>query len=490
MSNSPDSPDSPIDRYENPLTSRYASAEMSALFSARSKFTTWRKLWLWLAEAEKELGLPIPEASLDALRAHLVPTEAELAAADRYERETKHDVMAHLRALGDVAPAAKGVLHLGATSAFVGDNADLLLLREALRLLAKRTVRVIGRLSRFARAYRDLPCLGFTHFQAAQPTTVGKRACLWLQDLALDHRELVRRADELRFLGCKGATGTQASFVALFDGDADKAERLDKLIAQKAGFTDRLLISGQTYTRKQDALVLSALAGLASSASKFANDVRLLQHMKEVEEPFGRKQVGSSAMPYKRNPMKCERMNALARWLLSIADNGNWTHATQWFERTLDDSANRRLALAESFLSADSILLLWDAVTDGLVVHPAVVRRRLDAELPFLATENILMAASKKGGDRQALHERIRVLAQAAGDRMKQEGGDNDLLFRIAADPVIGLTPAEVIAASEPTRFIGRAPEQVDEFLDVEIEPILATDPEAAGGETREEVRV
>ena len=278
--------------------------------------------------------------------------------------------------------------------------------------------------------------------------------------------------------------------MALFDGDADKAERLDKLIAQKAGFTDRLLISGQTYTRKQDALVLSALAGLAASSSKFANDVRLLQHMKEVEEPFGRKQVGSSAMPYKRNPMKCERMNALARWLLSIADNGNWTHATQWFERTLDDSANRRLALAESFLSADSILLLWDAVTDGLVVHPAVVRRRLDVELPFLATENILMAAAKKGGDRQALHEKMRVLAQAAGDRMKLEGGDNDLLFRIAADPAFGLTPAEVIAASEPTRFIGRAPEQVDEFLDTEIEPILATDPEAAGGETREEVRV
>ncbi len=482
--------DSPSDRYENPLASRYASAEMSALFSARSKFTIWRKLWLWLAEAEAELGLPIPAASLEALRAHLVPTDAELTAADRYERETKHDVMAHLHALGDVAPAARGVLHLGATSAFVGDNADLLLLRAALRLLATRTVRVIGRLSRFARAYRDLPCLGFTHFQAAQPTTVGKRACLWLQDLALDHRELVRRADELRFLGCKGATGTQASFVALFDGDADKAERLDRLVARKAGFTDRLLISGQTYTRKQDALVLSALAGLAASASKFANDVRLLQHLQEVEEPFGKRQVGSSAMPYKRNPMKCERINALARWLLSISDNGNWTHATQWFERTLDDSANRRLALAESFLSADSILLLWDAVTDGLVVHPHVVRRRLDAELPFLATENVLMAAAKKGGDRQALHERLRVLAQAAGDRLKAEGGENDLLLRIAGDPAFGLTPAEVIAASEPTRFIGRAPEQVDEFLETEIEPILATDPEAAAGETREEVRV
>ncbi len=483
-------PPSPNDRWENPLTTRYASAEMSSLFSARSKFTTWRRLWLWLAEAERQLGLPIPEASPEALKAHLVPTDAELEAADRYERETKHDVMAHLHALGDVVPAARGVLHLGATSAFVGDNADLLLLREALRLLARRTVRVMGRLARFARAYRDLPCLGFTHFQAAQPTTVGKRACLWLQDLALDHRELVRRADELRFLGAKGATGTQASFVALFDGEADKAELLDRLVAEKAGFADRLLISGQTYTRKQDALVLGAVAGLAASASKFANDIRLLQHLKEVEEPFGKKQVGSSAMPYKRNPMKCERMNALARWLLSVADNGNWTHATQWFERTLDDSANRRLALAEAFLSADAILLLWDSVADGLVVHPAVVRRRLDAEIPFLATENILMAAAKKGGDRQALHEKLRVLAQAAGDRMKVEGGDNDLLYRIAGEPAFGLTPAEIQAASDPARFIGRAPEQVDEFLDTEIEPILRTDAAAASGETHEEVRV
>ena len=471
---------SPIDGYENPLATRYASAEMSALFSARMKFSTWRRLWLWLAEAERELGLPIPKASLEALQAHLIPTEEELAAADRYERETKHDVMAHLHALGDVAPAARGVLHLGATSAFVGDNADLIVLREALRLLARRTVRVIARLSRFARRYRDVPCLGFTHFQAAQPTTVGKRACLWLQDLALDHRELVRRADELRFLGCKGATGTQASFVALFDGDVEKAERLDILVAEKAGFADRLLISGQTYTRKQDALVLSALAGLASSASKFANDLRLLQHMKEVEEPFGARQVGSSAMPYKRNPMKAERINALARWLLCISDNGSWTHATQWFERTLDDSANRRLALAESFLAADAILLLLDAVTDGLVVHSAVVRRRLEAEIPFLATENILMAASKKGGDRQALHERLRVLTQEAGDRMKTEGVENDLLQRIAADPVFGLSPAEIAAAADPARFIGRAPEQVDEFLEAEIEPILRSDPSAA----------
>jgi adenylosuccinate lyase len=478
-----------IDRYENPLTSRYASAEMSALFSARAKFWRWRMLWLWLAEAERELGLPIPEESLAELRAHLVPTAEELEAADRYERDTKHDVMAHLHALGDVAPAARGVLHLGATSAFVGDNGDLLLLREALRLLTRRSVSVIARLARFARAYRNLPCLGFTHFQAAQPTTVGKRACLWLQDLSMDHRELVRRAEELRFLGCKGATGTQASFVALFDGDADKAERLDRLVAAKAGFTDRLLVSGQTYTRKQDAMVLSALAGLAASASKFANDIRLLQHMKEVEEPFGKKQVGSSAMPYKRNPMKAERMNSLARWLLSTSDNGNWTHATQWLERTLDDSANRRLALAESFLSADAILLLWDAVTDGLVVNSEVVRRRLDTELPFLATENILMAAAKKGGDRQALHERLRVLAQEAGDKLKRDGGENDLPRRIAADPLLRLSPAELAVASDPARFIGRAPEQVDEFLEAEIEPILRSDPAAASA-AAEEVRV
>ncbi|HEV8267821.1 MAG TPA: adenylosuccinate lyase [Thermoanaerobaculia bacterium] len=477
---------SPIDRWENPLNTRYASPEMSHLFSARQKFTNWRKLWLWLAEAEKELGLPIPEVSLQQLRAHLVPTEDEIAAADRYERETKHDVMAHLHALGDVAPAARGVLHLGATSAFVGDNADLITLREALRLLTKRSVRVIARLARFARSYRDLPCLGFTHFQAAQPTTVGKRACLWLQDLALDHRELTRRADELRFLGCKGATGTQASFVALFDGDADKAERLDRLVAQKAGFSDRLLISGQTYTRKQDAFVLSSLAGVGSSASKFANDIRLLQHMKEIEEPFGKKQVGSSAMPYKRNPMKCERINALSRWILSIADSGNWTHATQWFERTLDDSANRRLALAEAFLAADAVLLLWDAVADGLVVHSTVVRRRLDEELPFLVTENILMAATKKGGDRQVLHERLRVLAQAAGDKLKDQGGANDLLLRIASDPAFHLGPAELEAAADPARFIGRAPEQVDEFLQTEIEPILATNPDAAREESAE----
>jgi adenylosuccinate lyase len=477
------------DRYDNPLVSRYASAEMSALFSARTKFGAWRRLWLALAEAEKELGLPIPDEALAALRAHLVPTDEELASADRYERKTKHDVMAHVHALGDAAPAARGIVHLGATSAFVGDNADILVVRDALALLERRSARVIAALAAFARTHRNLPTTGFTHFQAAQPTTVGKRACLWLQDLALDHVELVRRREELRFLGCKGATGTEASFVALFDGDKEKAARLDRLVTGKAGFKRRFLIAGQTYTRKQDGLVLSALSGLAASASKFANDLRLLQHLKEVEEPFGAAQVGSSAMPYKRNPMKCERINSLARWLLTIAENGNLTHAVQWFERTLDDSANRRLALAESFLTADSILLLWEAVVSGLVVNREVIARRLRDELPFLATENLLMAAARKGGDRQVLHERIRVLAQAAGNRLKAEGGENTLLAQVAADPAFRLTPQEIAAAVDPALFVGRAPEQVDEFLEAEIDPILAANPEALAGKA-EEVRV
>lgn len=477
------------DAYENPLTGRYASAEMSALFSARHKFTTWRRLWLWLAEAEKELGLPIPDEAIAELAAHLVPTDAQLASAGRYERETKHDVMAQIHALGDVAPAARPFIHLGATSAFVGDNADLLVLRDALRLLERRAVRVLGRLAAFAREQKDVACVGYTHFQAAQPTTVGKRACLWMQDLVLDVHELSRRATELRFLGCKGATGTQASFVALFGGEAGKADLLDRRVAEKAGFERRLLVSGQTYTRKQDAFVLSALSGLAASASKFANDLRLLQHMKEVEEPFGARQVGSSAMPYKRNPMKCERMNSLARWILTTAENGGWTHATQWLERTLDDSANRRLALGESFLAADALLVLWEAVATGLVVHPEVIRRRLAEELPFLATENVLMAAVKKGGDRQALHEKIRVLAQAAGDRLKAEGGENDLLDRIAADPAFGLTRDEVGQAADPRLFVGRAPEQVEEFLAAEVDPLLAAHA-AALGEAAVEVTV
>lgn len=477
------------DAYENPLTGRYASAEMSALFSARHKFTAWRRLWLWLAEAEKELGLSIPDEAIAELAAHLVPTDAQLASAGRYERETKHDVMAQIHALGDVAPGARPFLHLGATSAFVGDNADLLVLRDALRLLERRAVRVLGRLAAFAREQKDVACVGYTHFQAAQPTTVGKRACLWMQDLVLDVHELSRRAAELRFLGCKGATGTQASFVALFGGDARKADLLDRRVAEMAGFERRLLVSGQTYTRKQDAFVLSALSGLAASASKFANDLRLLQHMKEVEEPFGARQVGSSAMPYKRNPMKCERMNSLARWILTTAENGGWTHATQWLERTLDDSANRRLALGESFLAADALLVLWEAVATGLVVHPEVIRRRLAEELPFLATENVLMAAVKKGGDRQALHEKIRVLAQAAGDRLKAEGGENDLLDRIAADPAFGLTRDEVGQAADPRLYVGRAPEQVEEFLAAEVDPLLAAHA-AALGEAAVEVTV
>ena len=480
---------SAADTWENPLGSRYASAEMAALFSARRKFGTWRRLWLWLAEAERELGLAIPDEALAELRAHLDPTDEELAAADRYERETKHDVMAHVHALGDAAPAARGVIHLGATSAYVGDNADVLVLADALALVERRLVRVIAALARFAREWRDFPCTGWTHFQSAQPTTVGKRACLWIQDLVLDLHEVSRRRAELRLLGCKGATGTAASFVALFDGDREKARRLDEIVAAKAGIPRRFLVSGQTYTRKQDAFVLSALAGIAGSAAKFAHDLRLLQHLKEVEEPFGKKQVGSSAMPYKRNPMKAERMNALSRWLLSAAANGGATHGAQWLERTLDDSANRRLALAESFLSADAILVLWEAVASGLVVHEHVVRRRLAEELPFLATENVLMAAAKKGGDRQALHERIRLHAQAAADALKERGGENPLLAAIAADPAFGLSEGEVGTAADPSRFVGRAPEQVDEFLSAEVDPLLASHAGALAGEA-EEVRV
>ncbi len=480
---------SAADAYENPLVSRYASPEMARLLSARTKFATWRRLWLWLAESERELGLPIPAEAIAELREHLVPTDAELASAERHERETRHDVMAQIHALGEVAPRARGILHLGATSAYVGDNADLMILRDALRLLEARAVRVVSRLAAFAREHRDVACVGYTHFQSAQPTTVGKRACLWLQDLVLDVAELGRRADELRFLGCKGATGTQASFLTLFAGDGAKVDALDRLVTARAGFSRRLLVSGQTYTRKQDALALSALAGVAASASKFAHDMRLLQHLKEVEEPFGAKQVGSSAMPYKRNPMRCERMNALARWLLTTAENGSWTHATQWLERTLDDSANRRLALGESLLSADALLVLWESVAAGLVVHRAVVARHLAEELPFLATENVLMAASRKGRSRQELHERIRVHAQAAGDRLKAEGGTNDLLHVIAADPAFGLTREEVAAAADPRLFVGRAPEQVDAFLAAEVDPLLASHAAALGAPAAE-VRV
>ncbi len=465
---------SPFDRFENPLTGRYASPEMSRIFSQRTKFGTWRRLWLWLAEAQQELGLPIATEAIEALESHLVPTDDELMAASRYERETLHDVMAHVLALGDAAPAARGIIHLGATSAYAGDNGDLLVIRAALELVRNRLVRVMAALTGFARENAGLVCLGFTHFQAAQPTTVGKRACLWLQDFLLDYHEITYRLTNLRFLGCKGATGTQASFLALFDGDAELVERLDQLVSQKAGFPRRFTIAAQTYTRKQDTFVLQTLSGLAGSAAKFANDMRLLQHMKEVEEPFGNRQIGSSAMPYKRNPMKCERVSALSRWLISISENGAQTHGSQWLERTLDDSANRRLSLSESFLTADSILILVEAIVSGLVVHPSVIRKNLDTELPFLATENILMAAVRKGGDRQSLHEKLRQLAQVAGDSLKQGASENPLLSSIAAEPAFGLSLWELEAVTRSEGFVGRAAAQVMDFLATEVDPVLA----------------
>jgi adenylosuccinate lyase len=462
------------DRYENPLVSRYASPEMVMLFSSRSRITAWRRLWLWLAEAQQELGLPIPGEALEELRNHLVPSDEEMQSAARHERQTLHDVMAHVHALGEAAPAAKGIIHLGATSCFVTDNGDLLIMREALRLTVRRIVRVMNALAAFAREHRALPATGFTHFQTAQPTTVGKRACLWLQDLLFDYREISRQAEILPFLGCKGATGTQASFVALFDGDKEKTSELDRRVSQKAGFSRNLTIASQTYTRKIDSMVLAALSGLASTAGKLANDVRLLQHLKEIEEPFGSLQVGSSAMPYKRNPMKSERINSLARWLITVSANGAWTHSHQWLERTLDDSANRRLALGESFLTADALLVLMEAVVSGFHVHPKVIEKRLATELPFVASENILMAAARKGGDRQVLHEEIRLLSRAAADRLSAGETTNDLLERIAANPVFGLSVDELAEIVRPELFIGRAPEQVDEFLDTEIAPILA----------------
>lgn len=465
--------DSLFDRYENPLVSRYASPEMVRLFSARSRIGTWRRLWLWLAEAERDLGLPIPESAVDALRRHLIPTDGEMASAARHERQTLHDVMAHVHALGEAAPEARGIIHLGATSCYVTDNGDLLIIREALERLTARIVRVMNALAIFARRHKALPATGFTHFQSAQPTTAGKRACLWLQDLLLDYHEIVRQKENIPFLGCKGATGTQASFLALFEGDADKVVELDRRIAEKAGFGRTLTIASQTYTRKLDTLVLSAVSGLAGTAGKFANDVRLLQHLKELEEPFGKGQVGSSAMPYKRNPMKCERINSLARWLITVSANGAWTHAHQWLERTLDDSANRRLAIGETFLSADAILVLMEAVVTGFHINPTVMERRLAAELPFLATENILMEAVKRGGDRQVLHERIRTLSREAADRLNEGETENVLIDAIAQDEGFQLSRSELDSLLSAELFTGRAADQVETFLDEEVLPVL-----------------
>ncbi len=464
------------DIYESPLASRYASKAMQNLFSPDYKFKTWRKLWVALAEAEKELGLPISAEQIAEMKAQVENINYE--AAEREEALVRHDVMAHVHAFGELCPLAKPIIHLGATSCYVGDNTDLILMVEGLRLLRRQLVAVIRKLSGFAYKYRDLPTLGFTHFQPAQLVTVGKRATLWLQDLVMDLEDLDYVLDSLRFLGSKGTTGTQASFMALFDGDEAKVREIDNLVARKMGFASVYAVAGQTYSRKLDSRVLNVLSGIAQSAHKFSNDLRLLQHLKEIEEPFEKTQIGSSAMAYKRNPMRSERMAALSRHVIINALNPAFTAAEQWFERTLDDSANKRLSVPEAFLATDAILTLYLNIAGGLVVYPKVIAARIAAELPFMATENILMAAVKQGGDRQDLHERIRVHSMAAGNRVKADGLPNDLLERIAADPAFGLHQENLEELLNANDYIGRSVGQAEEFLREVIEPLLAAEPE------------
>ncbi len=463
-----------IDGFDHPLAGRYASPEMLALFSPRHRYTTWRRLWLVLAEAEAELGLPIPEEALEQMRAALEVTAEDLERVAAYERETRHDVMAHLHAFADRAPTARPWLHLGATSAYVGDNADLLVMADALDLVERRLLAVIAALADFARRWADEPALGHTHFQPAQPTTVGKRACLWIQDLLLDLERLRFERGRLALRGAKGTTGTQATYLELFDGDHGRVLELDRLVAEKLGFAATYPVTGQTYPRKVDAFVLDVLSGLGQSAARMATDIRLLARLKELREPMAEGQVGSSAMPYKANPMRSERVTSLARWLVSLAANPAHTAATQWLERSLDDSANRRMALPEAFLTADAILRILHNVAAGLVVFPAMVRRNLDTELPFMASEVILMEAVRRGGDRQALHERLRVHAREAARAVLEEGRENPFLDLVAADPGVGLSRAELEALLDPARFTGRAPEQVREFLAAHVEPLLA----------------
>lgn len=459
--------------YRSPFSARYASLPMQRIFSEQHKFETWRRLWVILAECEQALGLPITDAQLDELRANI--TNIDFDAARQHERTLRHDVMAHVHAYGDVCPTARPIIHLGATSCYVGDNADVLLLREGLQLVRARLVQVARALHAFAWQYKDVPVLGFTHFQPAQPTTLGKRACLWLYDVLCDVQDTDQVLSGLLPLGCKGTTGTQASFLALFDGDVDKVLELDRLTAQAMGFERSMPVTGQTYSRKQDSRVLALLSQIAQTAHKFSNDIRLLAHLKEVEEPFERSQVGSSAMPYKRNPMRCERMAGLARFAISNVQNAAMTAAEQWLERTLDDSANRRLSLAEGFLATDGLLVLFANVASGLVVYPRVIEQRLREELPFMATEDIMMHAVRKGGDRQTLHERIRQHAMAAGQSIKQEGLPNDLLERIADDPAFGLTHDELPNLLDPARFTGLAARQAEDYLSGEAAQILET---------------
>ncbi|MCI9487607.1 MAG: adenylosuccinate lyase [Lachnospiraceae bacterium] len=467
------------DRYQSPLSERYASREMQYIFSQDKKFRTWRKLWIALAEAEHELGLPVTREQIEELKAHQDDINYEVAR--QREKEVRHDVMSHVYAYGVQCPKAKGIIHLGATSCYVGDNTDVILMTEALRLVRKKLVNVMGELAAFADRYKAQPTLAFTHFQPAQPTTVGKRAALWLQDLTLDLEDVDHVLGTMKLLGSKGTTGTQASFLELFDGDHEKVKEVDKKIAEKMGFDGCYAVSGQTYSRKVDSRVLNVLAGIAQSAHKFSNDIRLLQHLKEVEEPFEKSQIGSSAMAYKRNPMRSERMASLADYVMADAMNPMLVASTQWFERTLDDSANKRLSIPEGFLAVDGILDLYLNVVDGLVVYPKVIEKRLMSELPFMATENIMMDAVKAGGDRQELHERIRTLSMEAGKNVKVNGLDNNLLELIAADPAFNMSLEELKKTMEPARYVGRAPEQVEEFLAEVIRPILEENRELLG---------
>ena len=458
-------------KYMNPLSQRYASKEMQYVFSPDMKFKTWRRLWIALAETEKELGLSITDEQIAQLKEYADDINYEVA--EEQERKVRHDVMSHVYAYGVQCPKAKGIIHLGATSCYVGDNTDIIVMTKGLKIIKKKLVNVIAKLADFAKEYKDLPTLAFTHFQPAQPTTVGKRAALWLQEFLLDLEDVNYVLGGMKLLGSKGTTGTQASFVELFDGDHDKIEQIDSMIAQKMGFKECYAVSGQTYSRKIDTKVLHVLAQIAASAHKFSNDIRLLQHLKEVEEPFEKSQIGSSAMAYKRNPMRSERIASLARFTISDSLNPILTSATQWFERTLDDSANKRLSIPEGFLSVDGILDLCLNVVDGLVVYPKVIEKRLMAELPFMATENIMMDAVKAGGDRQEMHERIRELSMEAGRNVKVEGKDNNLLELIAADPAFNMTLEELQKSMDPSKYTGRAKEQVESFLQGTVQPIL-----------------
>ena len=467
------------DRYVSPLSERYASKEMQYIFSPDMKFRTWRRLWIALAETEKELGLPITQEQIDELKAH--KDDINYDVAKERERQVRHDVMSHVYAYGVQCPKAKGIIHLGATSCYVGDNTDIIVMTEALKLVKKKLVNVIAELAKFAEKYKDLPTLAFTHFQPAQPTTVGKRATLWMQEFMLDLEDLNYVLSTMKLLGSKGTTGTQASFLELFDGDQETIDKIDPMIAEKMGFKQCYPVSGQTYSRKVDTRVVNILAGIAASAHKFSNDIRLLQHLKEVEEPFEKSQIGSSAMAYKRNPMRSERIASLSRFVMVDAMNPAITSATQWFERTLDDSANKRLSVPEGFLAIDGILDLCLNVVDGLVVYPKVIEKRLRSELPFMATENIMMDAVKAGGDRQELHERIRELSMEAGKTVKVEGKYNNLLELIAADPAFNLTLEELEKTMDPAKYTGRASVQVDAFLKNVINPMLEENKDLLG---------